>query len=141
MKPFFVPSLSVLTPPSSTLAICIKKHTQIKSTYAFLPRCHIPKYMGRNSSLSRQKKGGATVCNWLSRRGGVQLVVRGPQGPGYTTLQIQQILQYNSEDYYSEKKTSLMVLFSFFSEYHHYFIIITIIPLSVRIAETCSSAE
>jgi len=31
------------------------------------------------------KKGGATVCNWLSRRGGVQLVVRGPQGPGYTT--------------------------------------------------------
>ena len=62
-----------------------KKHTQNKSTYAFLPRCHIPKYMGRNSSLSRQKKGGATVCNWLSRRGGVQLVVRGPQGPGYTT--------------------------------------------------------
>jgi len=78
------------------------------------PVAIFPNIWGEIPACLDKKRGGATVCNWLSRRGGVQLVVRGPQGPGYTTLQIQQILQYNSEDYYSEKKTSLMVLFSFF---------------------------
>ena len=54
------------------------------------PVAIFPNIWGEIPACLDKKRGGATVCNWLSRRGGVQLVVRGPQGPGYTTLQIQQ---------------------------------------------------